>query len=155
MAERKGAWQARYDKVHCGCFGTGSGLWYRAPQLQVLAMDLYCNPSLAEALLMGAGPRLQHLQLLIVEHEPDWPLWNCFWREIEAFPDLAALQLILAPVYGEDLGEQVSANQEVTEFSADHPISWVACSPWGSGSFPKAVSRCTKQPSCGWPCAGP
>ena len=86
----------------CGC---------RAPQLQVLALVLPHDPSLAEGFLTSAGAGLRHLQLVIKQDVPGRQLWDGFWRAMRAFPELAALQLVLRPVYGRDLGEQVISCQ--------------------------------------------
>ena len=75
------------------CMGLGSGC--RAPNLQVLAMDLTRTPNLAEGLLASAGARLQHLQVVI--EGPGYQMWppsdpkldqlweGGFWSAVKAF----------------------------------------------------------------------
>ena len=103
------------------CMGLGSGC--RAPNLQVLAMDLTRTPNLAEGLLASAGARLQHLQVVI--EGPGYQMWppsdpkldqlweGGFWSAVKAFPDLAALQLFLQPncFDGPTPGKQVLSNK--------------------------------------------
>lgn len=83
----------------CGC---------RAPSLRALALNLTRAPGLMYGLVESAGASLQHLQLVMADHDLPGQGYGSFWRAIKACTELVALQLIFAP------GADAGVDREVT-----------------------------------------